>query len=177
MENILWDDVVFKLRKNKAETCSLLDAIGCRSCGRWRVGIKIDVWENPVLYASTRDWSSLYGAIRSEPEATAQSSCSHFWTSLGTLMLSLFCMHRSGCSYCDASGEFLSPLSPSPLLRVSIKKKKKSQCHPTTVWQFIRIEANVRQPFQVPRDSAFDRLKMNISRPSARYHSGWRSWR
>ena len=72
MENILWDDVVFKLRKNKAETCSLLDAIGRRSCGRWRVGIKIDVWENPVVYASTRDWSSLYGAVRSEPETAAQ---------------------------------------------------------------------------------------------------------
>ena len=98
MENILWDDIVFKLRKNKAEACSLLDAIGRRSCGRWRVGIKIDVWENPVVYASTWDWSSLYGAIRSEPETAAQSSCSHFWTSLGTLMLSLFCMHRSGCS-------------------------------------------------------------------------------
>ena len=38
------------------------------------VGIKIDVWENPVVYASTRDWSSLYGAIRSEPETAAQSS-------------------------------------------------------------------------------------------------------
>ena len=33
--------------KNKAETCSLLDAIGRRSCGRWRDWIKIDVWENP----------------------------------------------------------------------------------------------------------------------------------
>ena len=32
------------------------------------LGIKIDVWEYPVVYASTRDWSSLYGAIRSEPE-------------------------------------------------------------------------------------------------------------
>ena len=73
------------------------------------VGIKIDVWENPVVYASTRDWSSLYGAILSEPQTAAQSSCSHFWTSLGTLMLSLFCMHRSGCSYCDASGEFCLP--------------------------------------------------------------------
>ena len=73
------------------------------------LGIKIDVWENPVVYASTRDWSSLYGAIRSEPETAAQSSCSHFWASLGTLTLSLFCMHRSGCSYCDASGEFCLP--------------------------------------------------------------------
>ena len=40
----------------------------------------------------------------------------------------------------------MSPLSPSPLLRVSIKKKKKKkkkgQCRRTTAWQFIRIEAN-----------------------------------
>ena len=43
-----------------------------------RLGVKIDVWENPVVYASTRDWSCLYGAIRSEPETAAQSSCSHF---------------------------------------------------------------------------------------------------
>ena len=73
------------------------------------LGIKIDVWGNPVVYASTGDWSSLYGAIRSEPETVAQSSCSHFWVSLGTPTLSLFCMHRSGCSYCDASGEFCLP--------------------------------------------------------------------
>ena len=38
-------------------------------------------------------------------------------------------MHRSGCSYCDASGEFCR-LSPSPLLRVSIKKKKKKSVSP-----------------------------------------------
>ena len=33
-------------------------------------------------------------------------------------------MHRSGCSYCDTSGEFCLP-SLRVLLRVSIKKKKK----------------------------------------------------
>ena len=38
------------------------------------LGIKIDAWENPVVYASTRDWSGMYGAIRSEPETAAQSS-------------------------------------------------------------------------------------------------------
>ena len=118
MENILWDDIVFKLRKNKAETCSLIDAIGRRSCGRWRVGIKIDVWENPVVYALTQDWSSLYGAIRSEPETAAQSSCSHFWTSLGTLMLSLFRMHRRGAVTVSTPAEnFVSPLSESSPLR------------------------------------------------------------
>ena len=68
----------------------------------------------------------------------------------------------------------LSPLSPSPLFfRVSTKKKKKSLSPHDS--QF--IQANVRQPFQVPLDSAFDRLKMNSSRPSARYQCRWRSWR
>ena len=77
--------------KNKAETCSLLVAIGRRKrpCGRSGLGIKIDVWENLVVYASTRDWSSLYGTMRSESETVAQSSCSHF-EYLGTLRLSLF---------------------------------------------------------------------------------------
>ena len=41
-------------------------------------------------------------------------------------MLSLFCMHRSGCSYCDASGEFVSPLSESFPLRKHKKKKSVS---------------------------------------------------
>ena len=31
------------------------------------------------------------------------------WEVVGTLTLSFFCMHRSGCSYCDASGEFCLP--------------------------------------------------------------------
>ena len=43
------------------------------------LGIKIDVWENPAEYSSNRDWPSLYGAVRPEPETAAQSSCSHFW--------------------------------------------------------------------------------------------------
>ena len=64
--------------KNKAETYCLLDAIGHRSCGRSGLGIKIDVWENPVVYASTRDWSSLYGMMSSQSETAAQSSCSDF---------------------------------------------------------------------------------------------------
>ena len=65
--------------------------------------------------------------------------------------------------------ENLSPLSRSPsplLLRVSIKKKTSVSPHDSQI-----IQANVRQPFQVPLNSAFDRLKMNSGRPSARYHS------
>ena len=71
-----------------------------------------------------------------------------------------------------AENGFVSPLSdssPSPPRSFSaqaLKKKKSVSPHDS---QF--IQANVRQPFQVPLDSAFDRLKMNSSRPSARYHS------
>ena len=93
--------------KNKAETCSLLDAIGRRSCGRSGLGIKVDVWEHLVVYASTRDWSSLYGTM------SALWNCRSVFLlalreSLGTLRLSLFCLYCSLCSefYCDASGEF-----------------------------------------------------------------------
>ena len=133
------------------------------------LGIKIDVWENPVVYASTRDWSSLYGAIRSEPETAAQSSCSHFSLLLSvsgnTHAVSL--LHAlQWVQLLGRQRRILSPLSPSPLLlRVSIKKKKSMSPHDS---QF--IQANIRRPFKVPLDSAFDRLKMNSSRPSARYH-------
>ena len=79
-----------------------------------------------MVYASTRDWSGLYGAIRSEPETAAQPSCSHFWTSLGTLCcLSSACIAVGAVTVTPAEN-CVSPLSPSPLLRVSIKKKKKS---------------------------------------------------
>ena len=30
--------------------------------------MKINVWENPAVYASTRDFSSLYGTMLSESE-------------------------------------------------------------------------------------------------------------
>ena len=62
----------------------------------------------------------------------------------------------------------LSPLAPlsesAPSPRKHQKKKKSVSPHDS---QF--IQANVRQPFKVPLDSAFHRLKMNSSRPSARY--------
>ena len=138
--------------ENKAKTCSLLDAIGRRSCGRSELGIKIDIWENPVVYALTRDWSSLYSTMRSESETAAQSSCSHF---------ECICEH-SGClsSACIVVGavnftvmpaeNFVSPLSLSPFpLRVSIEKKKSMSPHDS---QF--IQANVRQSFLVHSSSS-----------------------
>ena len=78
MENFLWELMCLLSNEKKAETCSLLDAYGRRSCGRKGLGIKIDVWENPTVSASTQNWSSLKGTMRSESETTAQFSWSHF---------------------------------------------------------------------------------------------------
>ena len=72
---------MFKLRKTRQKLALSLTPLGAVRAAAARaegLGIKIDVWESPVVHASTRDWSGLYGAIRSEPETAAQSSCSHF---------------------------------------------------------------------------------------------------
>ena len=162
MENILWYDVVFKLRKTTQKLALSLTPLGAVCAAAEGTGYKIDVWENPVVYASTRDWSCLFGAIRSEPETATQSSCSHFWVSLGTLTLSLLCMHRGRCSYWHASGE--SPLFPSPLLHVSKKK--------VSVAAQQSVHPSERSP-TLPSSSGIcvRQIEMNSSRPSARYHS------
>ena len=79
MENIVQDDVVFKLRKTRQKLALSLTPLGAvrpaaegteyknRHLGKSR-GVRFD----------SRDWFSLYCAIRSEPETAAQSSCSHF---------------------------------------------------------------------------------------------------
>ena len=81
MENILLDDVESSYEKQGRNLLSPGRDLApfVRPLKFEGTGIKIDVWENPVVCASTRarDWSSLYGAIRSEPETAAQSSCSH----------------------------------------------------------------------------------------------------
>ena len=88
--------------------------------------------ENPVVYASTRDWSGL----------TVRCDTLWAWNGHSVVLLALlsvsgnthavFLLHASQrvqlrCSgYWDASGEFCLPSLPSPLLhRISIKKKKK----------------------------------------------------
>ena len=43
---------VVQATKNKEKDCSFLDAIGCRSCGRWADCLKIDMWENPSINSS-----------------------------------------------------------------------------------------------------------------------------
>ena len=82
------------------------------------LGIKIDVWENPVVYASTRDYSCLYGAIRFEPETAAQglpartSEC--LWEH--SCCLSSACIVVGAVTVTPAEN-FVSPLSessPSP---------------------------------------------------------------
>ena len=153
MENILWDDVVFKLRKTRQKLALSLTPLGAvraaaegtgyknRRLGKSR-GVRFD--SRLVQSCTVRYALSLKGL--------AQCSCSHFWVSLGTLTLSLFCMHRSGCSYCDAIGEWvclpslrLESESSALLLRVSIKKKKKKVS--VAARQSVHPQANVRQPF------------------------------
>ena len=72
--------------------------------------------ENPLVYASTRDWSSLYGAIRSEPETAAQSSSgSHLWVE-HSRCLSSACIVVGAVAVTPAK-TFVSPpseSSPSP---------------------------------------------------------------
>ena len=178
MENILWDDVVFKLRKTRQKLALSLTPLGAVRAAAEGSGYKNRRLGKSLGVRFDSRLVCLYGAIRSEPETAAQSSCSHFWTSLGTLCcLSSACIVVGAVTVTPAES-FVSPRSESSPPRKHLKKKKKeSHCRRTTAWQFIRIQANVCQPFQVPLDSAFDRLKMNSSQPSARYHSRWRSWR
>ena len=85
-------------------------------------------------------------------------------------------MHRSGCSYCDASGEFCLPslrvLSFSA--KALKKKKKKVRRRRTTVSSSKQTFAN---PSKFLWTLVFDKLKMNSSRQLAKYHSRRRSWR
>ena len=123
-----------------------------------------------MVYASTRDESSLYGTMPSESETAAQSSCSHFeclWEHPG--FLSSMCIVVLAVNFTVTPAEkfvsMLSESSPSPHKHYVKKKKSVSPRNS----QF--IQANVRQSLQVPLDSAFDRLKMNSCGLSVRYHS------
>ena len=95
------------------------------------LAIKIDVWENPVMYASTRDWSSLYSAMRSEPETAAQSSCSHFWEH--SRCLSSACIVVGAVTVTPAEN-FVSPLSessPSPRKHKKVIIAAQQSVHPS----------------------------------------------
>ena len=146
MENILWDDVVFKLRQTRLKLALSLTPLGAVRAAAEGTGYK-----NRRLGKSrgVRFDSRLVQSVRCDTLWAWKGSLSvPALTSLGTLTLSLFCMHRSGCSYCDASGEWVCLPSlrleseSTALLRVSIKKKKKGQCRRTTVSSSKRTFAN-----------------------------------
>ena len=130
--------------KNKAATCSLSLSLSLwchwgRSCGHSGLGINIDVWKNPVVYASTRHWSILYGTMRSDLKLPL--SLPTRTSSVSGNTQALFCLHFSLCSefYCGASGEFcltsLPESSPSPC-----KHSKKTQCRRATRFRIASSE-------------------------------------
>ena len=130
MENILWDDVVFKLRKTRQKFALSLLPLGAVRAAAEGSGYKNRRPGKSRGVRFDRDWSSLYGVIRSEPETAAQSSCSHFWTSLETLCcLSSACM-VVGAGTVTPAENFVSPLSESSPPRKHLKKMKKKSVSP-----------------------------------------------
>ena len=136
--------------KNNAETCSLLDAIGRRSCGHSGLGKKIDVWEIP--WCTLRLETGLVRTVRCALSPTAaQSSCSHFeclWEHSGCL--SSACIIVGAVNFTVTPAEnFVSPLSESSPSPCKHWKKKSVSPHDS---QF--IQANVRHPFKVHSSSS-----------------------
>ena len=120
--------------KNKAESCSLFDALGCRLCGRSGDWIKIDVWKIPRSTLRLEFDIGLYGTIPSETETATKSSCSRFECLWRHSYLSSACIVVHAVNFfCDAT-ENIAHLCLSPLpLRVSIDKakRKKVKCRST----------------------------------------------
>ena len=91
-----------------------------------------------------------------------------------TQAVSLGYVHCSGCSefYCDASEEFcLTSLWVLSLFAEALKKEKISVAVRQSVhlWRTFVYTSKFILP---PLDSAFDRVKVNSIRPSARYAAG-----
>ena len=116
-----WRGCVVQATKNKEESCSLLDAIGRRSCGPLSGLAKIDMWENPSFDSSGS--RQLVGTLR-----CALSLSSHLrFNSRSSLACLLLCMHIVGhvtellkakfTPAVVASGKFcsISPPPPPPL--------------------------------------------------------------
>ena len=167
----MWDNVVFKLRRARQSLALSLTPFGAVCAATQRLGVKIDIWEYPMMYASTRVWSSLYGMMRSESETAAQSVAAstsrclwrHSCLSSACIIVGVMNVTLAPVENCVPS---LSESSPSPL------EKKKS----VSPYSRQFFQKNVRPPFQghySSVDSAFDsyRLKMISSRPSATYHT------
>ena len=62
---------MFKLPKTRQKRALSLTPLGAVRAAAQGTGYKIDVWENPIVYASTRDWSCLYGRMRFESETAS----------------------------------------------------------------------------------------------------------
>ena len=129
MEKILWDDVVFKLRKTRQKLALSLTPLGAVRAAAEGTGYKNRRLgkSRGVRFDSRLDWSRLYGAIRTEPETAAQSSCSHFWTSLRTLCCLSSAWIVVGAVTVTPAENFVSPLSESSPPRKHLKKKKKKK--------------------------------------------------
>ena len=102
--------------KNKAETCSVLDAIGCRLCGHsgdWVKDTRLGK-SRGVRFYSRLVWSVGYNVL------WVWKCCSVFLLALRVsprTPLFLFCMQRRGCCefYSDARGKFcLTSLAFTP---------------------------------------------------------------
>ena len=176
---------MFKLRKTRQKLALSLTPLGAVRAAAKGVVIQIDVWENPVVYASTRDWSSLYGAIRSEPE-TAARTAERLWEHSCCLYgLSSACIVVGAVTVTPAEN-FVSPLlSPSPLLRVKKKKISVAARQPGSSSESKRTFANPSMPsssglcvrqIENEQQSTVGEVSqplkvMALARPLARYHS------
>ena len=139
---------MFKLRKTRQKLALSLTHWAPFVRPLKGLGIKIDVCENPMVYASTRDWSRLYGAIRSETERAPALSVPALTSEClweHSRCLSSACIVVGAVTVTPAENGFVSPLSdssPSPSPRKHFKKKKNSQCRRTTVSSSKRTFAN-----------------------------------
>ena len=141
--------------KNKAESCSLFDALGCRLCGRSGDWIKKDVWKIPWSTLRLEFDTGLFGTIPSETETATQSSCSRFVCLWRHSCLSSACIVVCAVNFTVTPAENFAHLCLSPL-RMSIdktnkKRKSRQSVHPS-------IQASVRQHFQVHSSSSTLRL-------------------
>ena len=127
-----------------------LDATECRLCGCSRDWVKIDVWENPMVYAYIQKWSGLYSTMRSQPETAVQSSCWHFKCLSGHSCLSSACIVVGALKFTVTPAEkFVLPLSGSSIsLRKHPKRKvcvtarqsdHPSECSPTLPSSFFLL--------------------------------------
>ena len=65
---------MFKVRKTRQKLALSLTPLGTVAAAAEATGYKKRRLGKSQVYGSTRDWSSLYGSMRSESETAAQSS-------------------------------------------------------------------------------------------------------